>query len=442
MAFLPPILDAIQEAVAGSRAAYLVVLGPLMALIASGYRRPPQGVSDSETDWIIALVLGGGTIILLELISRRLPTFSGLWNLQSIQAVVWLCSASTVVFSIRHTLRLYGVWLFAILGVSVTPYLLLNAKLGGSDTAAALLAVGLGAFALFSGLRFSLLRWRVSVTLASIGIAVTCVLALDHASLLLRVAVGTFVVPVGVFVAMQHCPDWLCVQDGKHVVRSTFPRRNVTSHVVLILLAVALLCLQLTRLEPAQVPPSAKADWVQKLGLLPIAEYPFITDYLGPRTTFVRYALPVAQGSPRVAVDVIESPTLAPLRDYGDVTWYPVTRPVNFEPVSVGGGLPEVRFGYTDRDAGIADNPDWYALTWIFETSPGFERVTMIVNQDLNSSTYPPEPQPITAIESLLRPLEWVLRQQPNPRDRVSPAVELYAENTVRKILVGASGRA
>jgi hypothetical protein len=58
VAFLPVYAELVTEALNGSRSAYLVIVPVLLAVIAAGYRVPPKGVGDVESDWIVAAVVG------------------------------------------------------------------------------------------------------------------------------------------------------------------------------------------------------------------------------------------------------------------------------------------------------------------------------------------------------------------------------------------------
>src|SRR6185436_11615836 len=71
----------LNQAVNGSRTAFLVVAPLLVLVAATGYRLPARGVGDNESDWIVAAVTGAVGFSSIALITHRFPTLSGLWRL-------------------------------------------------------------------------------------------------------------------------------------------------------------------------------------------------------------------------------------------------------------------------------------------------------------------------------------------------------------------------
>lgn len=76
----------VAESVAGSRTPQLVALPVLIVLVAAGYRTPPRGVGDTESNWIIALMVAVPALAGFELLGNRLPTLSALWHLRDFGA--------------------------------------------------------------------------------------------------------------------------------------------------------------------------------------------------------------------------------------------------------------------------------------------------------------------------------------------------------------------
>ena len=84
----------------GSPIAYVSVVPVLAAMIAFGYRSPPRGVGDAESDWILAAIFGGLGLFLRHLMSNRFPTLSGLWQLPLVGAVLWAACLAAVLFGV------------------------------------------------------------------------------------------------------------------------------------------------------------------------------------------------------------------------------------------------------------------------------------------------------------------------------------------------------
>jgi hypothetical protein len=158
----------------GSRAAYLIVVPVLLVMIAYGRRTTSRGVGDDETDWILAIALGGLALLLSYLEGDRFPTLSGMWNLQLLGAVMWVAFAAVILFGVRRVGQLWPMWVFASVTVTPFPSLLVTAAFGGTTAAASAVAAVIGAIAVYLAGRRSAWRWRLAAT---IGCAIAGVAA-------------------------------------------------------------------------------------------------------------------------------------------------------------------------------------------------------------------------------------------------------------------------
>jgi hypothetical protein len=182
----------------------------------------------------------------------------------------------------------------------------------------------------------------------------------------------------------------------------------------------------------------ADRDWPARANLQRIAVFPFITRFLGPGATLTRYT---PEGGSGVVIDVLTAPNLARLNDYDDAVWYPSSTPVTFVAADLGASVP-AKAAHSDPDSATADLAEqWYALTWLWQTSDDFQRVTVLVSQDLDSGVLPPAPQPITWSNALLGPMLWLTRQQPAPTGVVSKRVSRAAAETARYVLRAGGSR-
>jgi hypothetical protein len=441
VAFCIPIVDTAQAVFDGSRTVYVLTAPLLVALIMAGYRHPPRGVGDAESDWIVAVVLGVGTLTALELVTRRLPTVAALWHLQNVQMVVWLIASSMVVFTVRHVARLWKAWLFAFACAVVSPYLLVVYQLGGSDTAAALLAVALSTLATFWATRFTRWTWRLAATTSNVVFGIGWVMMLSGSDLAVRVMIGAGAVPVLTILAMYRVTRRVYTSRSLPAVTTRFPQRHSWSYVVLVALSVLVLLIQLPH-QVLPAPPGARPDWAQRMGLTASVQYPFIARFIGPGTTLTRYRVPNSDALPAAAIDVITAKDLAALRDFRDAVWYPHSQPVNYQRMNIDGVIPvQARSGYSNGDASESqDARVWYAITWAWHTGDVFQRVMVAVNQDTISRQYPPEPQPITFASTFVEPVKWILRQQPDSRENIDPVVAERAKSLVLQALA-AGGR-
>lgn len=121
----------VAESVAGSRTPQLVALPVLIVLVAAGYRTPPRGVGDTESNWIIALMVAVPALAGFELLGNRLPTLSALWHLRDFGAIVWFAALLAVLCGVRHVVRMWPLWIFAVSFVSPLPSILVTAAAGG-----------------------------------------------------------------------------------------------------------------------------------------------------------------------------------------------------------------------------------------------------------------------------------------------------------------------
>lgn len=418
-----------QEAGGGSYTGYLLVAPLLAALIAGGVTQPPRGVADAESDWIVAFLIGGGGFLAVRLISHRLPTLAGLWRVENFRMVFWVAACGMVIFSVRHVLRLWSVWLFAFFCAPVMPYLLLTAELGGTENSAVLVAAALGTVAVYFSTWVASRPWRLITAGLNFAVAfgVDRLLGLD--GVLQRIIVVAAVIPVLSNTILHHFSHVAGTHRFADVV-TRFPQRRAWAYPTLVVIALIQLWIYLPVPTRAAV-PEASSNWTAGMGLQPTADFPFIVRFAGPGATLTRYRLP---SEPAVAIDVITTPNLPRLSDYRDAIWYPSTAPLNYVPAQLPGPVrAQSAHSNADRTAGDQAQ-DWYALTWLWHTEAAYQRVTVVVNQALESAD-PPAPQTLTWANSLLEPLLWVARQQPDSPGVVSPDVSGTADAVAGQIL-------
>jgi hypothetical protein len=425
----------VRDTFTGSRAVYLVVVPVLAAIIANRYRTAPRGVGDAESDWIVAMLFGVGCFTTILLITHRLPSIAALWQLNLISLVVWVACSTAVVFGIRYASRMAALWLFTLCCASPLPYLFVTAYLGGSNTAAALLAAGLGATALFISGRATPIKWRVAASAACLATGGAMVVAFAPSNLLLTVAAAAGLVPAAFAVVLHHFTGFA---DGNATVRAT--QRSWVPFTVLAALAIGLLATNASTL-PLTTPPVARDDWTARSQLGPPVQFPFITRFMGPGTTLTRYSVPPDPGFPAAAVDVITTSNIGALRDYSQAAWYPTDAPVNFTRIDVGGPLPViVKMAHNNADSITgSDGHDWYALTWVWQTSATVQRVTVIVNQGQSEVRAPPNPRSLSLQNTVIEPLLWIARQQPDSLGDVDNLTVRRAGDIARRLLSAGS---
>jgi hypothetical protein len=417
----------LADALAGSRATYLVVVPLLLAMIATGYRSAPRGVSDSESDWIIATLLGVAGMTVIHLLSGRAESLAGLWRLHLLAIVVWLACAVAVMFGVRHTAAMWALWVFAIGFATPLPFTLATAGLGGSDIAYGVVTAAMGAIAVFLAGRCAPVAIRSCVALGSLTIAAGIVVAVgDHLGLLPTVLVAGGLIPVAATVVLARMAGASSSSDAPPARRS-LPRRSLTSLAILGATAVALLATTPVAVRPAAM-PTVDANWVDRAGLTTPTSFPFITDFLGPQATLVRYDLPGSALVPAAAVDVMTTSDPAALHDFADAVWYPTSRPLDYHPIT-GPSVPlGARVIQTNADAATdGAGHDWYAVTWTWRAGALSQRVTVAVSQTIGGDRTPPAPQPLSLLQTAVRPALWVARQQPNVAGTVDPRVSQRA---------------
>jgi len=444
VAFTVLAVNAVRQAGAGSYTSFLVVAPVLAALIASAIR-PSPGVGDTEFDWIVAIIFAAGGLLAIELLSQRLPALSGLWNWDHFRPIVWAIAAAMIIFSVRHVLRLWRTWVFALLCAPAMPFLLLTSHLGGTEDAAVLLAAVLGTVAVYLATSTFRTSWRLIATTANLVVATGLGHLLGWHDLLGRTVVVAGVVPVLTVLAVRHVAHVrVAASIAAHPAKGTarFPRVGARSYGVLVLLAASLL---LTSPPVSAVQPTVQAsgDWIARLNLHRTAEFDFIRRFVGPGATLTRYTLTTPNPNPAVAIDVIAASNLARLSTYSDAVWYPSSTPVNYRSADIDSptGL-SANTAQSDADSASTDpSGQWYALTWLWQAGTVYQRVTVVVNQDLSAAIPPPAPRPIGWTNTLLEPMLWLSRQQPAPTGVVPKRVVRAADDVARQILAAGGGR-
>lgn len=427
---------AVAESAAGSRTPQLVALPVLIVLIATGYRTPPRGVGDTESNWIIALMVAVPALAGIELLGNRLPTLAALWHLRGFGAIVWFAALLAVLFGVRHVVRMWPLWIFAASFVSPLPWILVTAAASGSDTAAAVPAAVAGAAAVFLACP-EVPRFRRMLAASACLIVATAFIVTAGPHLPLP-ATALFVgaalpVAVTLLIRRRAAPSGLTAWAAPH-------RNSARSVTALAAMAGVLAVSNPATVRPAPL-TTAAADWINTAGLTSSSSYGFISRYAGPAATFVRYHPSAPSGSPALAVDVIAAPDRAALAAIGDLTWYPTSQPVNYRPAPTGSGLPAgARIAHTNADAARdGRNTDWVAIAWEWQAGNVFQRVTIVADQSPTGGRRLPEPSPVSVLDVSLRPALWVARQQPDAagdvddivlRDAVALGAELNAAAT------------
>jgi hypothetical protein len=398
-------------------------------------------VGDSESDWIGALLVAVGGFATLWLISDRLPTMAALWHLDNVGLIVWIIASGMVVFSARHMLRMWHVWVAGLLLAPVTPFLLVTAQFGGTDTAITMTTAALGALAVFLATRWADLRSRLLITVADIALSAAAALLLAETSLYLRVLLAAGVVPVLVVLAAHRLVGG-ARDTGTPAVTAGLPRRRLHSYIVLILVAAAMLWAHLPMTRPAPV-AEAPSDWVAEAALDPIEDFDFITDFLGPDATFTRYRALGGAGEYQTVVDVMSAPSLGRLQDFSDAVWYPSASPVNYQPYDVApaAGRPApagIQTAHSDADAAqVQGAPNWNAVTWIWRSGNVFQRVTVVTSQSRGVPA--PAPRPLTVHNVVVEPALWITRQQQLQAGALDPIVAASTNVVVQRLLAVAA---
>lgn len=434
----------VADAIAGSRAAYLVVVPALAALIAFGYRSAPRGVGDSESDSIAATLLGIVGLTAIHLISQRTPALAGLWRLHLLEVVVWFGCAVVVLFGVRRAVQMWELWLFAVLSATPLPFLMATAALGGSDLASALLAAALGAVAVFLAGRFAPIVPRVGTALGSFAVAATVVslTPLGEVNLLLVIVATSGLIPVLAIAALSGATAARRPIDESNTPH-TYPRISPISLGVLVAMSLVLLAINPAGAASPAV-STVSPDWMKRAGLSAPTSFPFITRFLGPGSTLDRYEVPGVAGMPAAAVDVMTANGAA-LQDYVDAVWYPTTRPLDYSPAEPTGAMPlGARVIHTNADTATdGAGGDWYAVTWLWHSGDVSQQVTVTVSQTVGGDQPPPAPAGLSLVQTALRPAMWLARQQPHQTGQVDPRVSQRAAEVVGLLVRhGAAGEA
>lgn len=432
LAYFVQLSEAGRTAFAGSQSAYLVIAPVLAGLVAAGYSHPPRGVIDAESDWIAAALLCVGGFAAIILIERRLPSLAALWHIDNVGFLIWVAACGMVVFSARHVLRLWNVWVLGLVLAPVMPVMLMTAQLGGSDTAVALVSAFIGTVAVFLATRFVSLGRRLLSTLINLGLSSLAVVLLIDTSLYVRVVVAAGAVPVVVVLALHRITAPHRAQQT--VATSPLPQCRPQSYAVLVVAAIVMLCLQLPMTRPAPV-EQVNTDWIQNTGLERAQSFPFITRFLGPGSSLDRYRVANDAGAYETVVDVMTSPDLARLQDFTDAIWYPSAVPVNYTPFDAQVAAPAgIKSAHSDADSATTNSAtDWDAVTWIWRSGAVFQQVTVLTSQSRNQAA--PEPQPLTLHTAFIEPTLWTLRQQPSEPGVVNPIARANTEAVVSRLL-------
>jgi hypothetical protein len=418
-----PFADTIAGALHGARAPLPAVLPVLVILIALGYRTPPRGVADAETNWIVATLVGVGALAGIELLADRMPTVAGLWHLQDFGAPVWFACVLAVLFGVRHVVRMWPLWLFTLCCASPLPQTLLTAALGGSDTAAALLTAVAGSVAVFLAGRMAAPALRAGAALACLAVSgLTAVTVGAHLPVLATtVLVGALfpTLATAALLTTQPARTALAAQawaaPHEHTMRAM-------GTLVVAALALALLHPPTTR-TPAL--PTVPAEWTDSAALQDPTPYDFVSRYTGSGASLVRYHTPIAPGLPALAVDVLTAPDRTTLTEASDIIWYPSTRPADYRTITDQPGLPVgSRIAYSNADAATdGTQSHWLVISWEWQAGNEFQRVNVVASQTLTGDRLPPDPQPVHLLDVSVRPALWVARQQPKDAGDVDDVV-------------------
>ncbi|KRE27695.1 hypothetical protein ASG82_15080 [Mycobacterium sp. Soil538] len=427
------VVDAASQ---GSRSAYLLVVPVLLVMIAAAHRTPPRGVGDAESDWIVVALVGAGGFTAIHLLADRLPTLAGLWRLPLLSTVVWFACVLTVLFGVRHVVRMWAMWLFALCITTPLPVLLATAALGGSGRAVTAVAAAIGALAVALSTRAAPPRVRLAATVGSLAIGLLLAWAWTGTWPTVFVA-GVLPVLVTVTVVL--------VQKGTVAEEFPLPARSPLSAAVLVAVAATLL---LTASPPAgriagDAGGGVEGNWTQRTAWGAPTTYGFITRYLGPGSRWDRFSVPPVDGLPAAAVDVVSTDNAGALRDVADAVWYPAARPLTYRNADPSSSLPTgARTIHSNADAATTGTDgQWYAVTWTWHTPTLHQQVTVIVSQALTGVTPPPPPAPLSVSAVSVRPALWLARQQPEDSGQVDDLVRARASDLVETVTAVARHR-
>lgn len=424
----------------GSRVAYLMVMPVLFIMIAYGRRPRPHGVTDSETDWILAGSLGGLALLLTYLAGNRFPTLAALWYLPVVSVVIWTACAATILFGARRVLQLWPLWLFAMVTVTPLPTSLIVSALGGTPVAASAVAALIGAFAVFLATPLCPLRRRLAATAGCAAAGVGAAFALAALPLPASVAVSAGVVPLLSFVACQR-RSAAASGSTRTPTPPALPRRSPWG--LAALAAFAGFNLVLYPAASASLPPrmllATDLDWMSRAHLTQTQNFDFIRRYLGPDATFVRYLVPPKKGYPAAAVDIITTDKMEDLRTSRSVVWYPSGGIPNYRDLDISTQITGAQMLASDSST-TADSttPNWYAVSWVWRAGGAFQQIFVIVNQPNQIAAEqdsPPQPVPPSVNDTVLAPFLWMTRQQADPSITVDPLVRERAQQIVDTIV-------
>lgn len=409
--FISHISDVASHTAQGSRSVLLIALPFLVAILLSG-THPPQGVTDTEVNWIVAILCGGGALTALALLAYRIPTTAQFWRVDLLGLAVWAAFVSTVLAGARFVVRMWDLWLVIAACASPVPILLVGALFGGGDLALAVLACGFSAIVVLRVARRCDVRRRWAGT------------ALSFAAGASAAAVALWMIPdrqIGLIAAVATGAGLIPLITARTLLRvgptspgADHPRQTLELTVGAVggVLALALIMLVAyphpQRFPP---PPTASAIWLTDSGLRRSANYDFATSVLGPDATFTRY-LPLQPTSVAAAVDVIFTPNPGALEDFADASWYRSHEPVDYSPANLS---PRhdlvVRSSHTHADLALSpDSPQWYLLTWGWRVPGGYQQVIVVASQGKDRGL--PAPSRPSLSQSLLDPALWISRQQ------------------------------
>lgn len=442
LAYGPLYSDVVDDALRGSRTAFLLVVPVLLVMAAAGFRTAPRGVADAESDWIVSVMIGSAGFLAIHLISDRLPTLAGLWRLPMMGAVVWFAALLTVMFGIRHVVRMWHLWLLAVFCTTPLPFLFITAALGGTDAAAVVTAAAFGAIAVALALRAAPLRLRLLAACGCLAVAAALgIVATVQFGLLVATVLAAGVAPVATVAVVGLA---FSRADGHHAAGSgplALPRRSPASLAVLALVAVVLVLLNPST-EARTPAESPAADWAGPSALTPTrtTTYPFITRYFGDGSRLERYDVPTAAGMPAAAVDVLTAPAAALFDDFADAVWYPSEHPLSYQAATPSESMPlGARVIHSNAETATnGSTAHWYAVTWTWTFGDMRQQVTVIISQSAGQS--PPEPAPLSVSANTLRPALWVARQQPVSTGQVDELVIQRASDLVARIAADARG--
>ncbi len=445
----------------GSRTSYLMVMPVLLAMIAYGGANAAGGMSDGETDWILAIGFGGLALVLSTSAAHRFPTMAGLWGLSVVSAAIWMASVATILFGTDRIKQMPSLLFFALLTVTPLPWMLMTAALGGTTVAATVVAGCFGSVAVFLAGRHSPLRWRAAAAVGCVIVGVGTAWVLDQFPSPIPVAVTAGIIPLLGFSLLQRLSTAKTAPHGNDGVlaseegsgKDTIVRASATltslphrsKRALLALTAVAGVHLLLTTPASAATPASqlthADDTWTARADLTPVQQFSFVQRFLGPDATFLRYQTRSLPGQPAVAIDLITADNLEVLRTSPHVVWYPAPSMVNYRTVEVG-AIKEAHASATDSSAATTGgNQQWYAVSWLWAVAETFQQVFVVVNQDLTSQDPPPLPAPPSFRSTVIDPILWLTRLQADPSTQVDPAVRDRAQQVVNIIVAAAKVR-